>query len=173
MRKPGYPLAQLIRRLGETRIAFVHSTGTGASSTLTKQEHHDGSLPSNYEGATQFFQLITVHYKLNIRQSADCHVLIKDIRPVVVTNILLLAGALHIVYKKFKHVTDLFDCPLSSSNLGIYKVAGCLKQISVAPVCDILAKFVFVPLGDQGDVVNDKLQHAIIPILHSVAGEHD
>jgi len=45
----------------------------------------------------QFMQLTTVHYRLNIKRSADCCVLVKNVGPVVVTNILSLSGTVYIV----------------------------------------------------------------------------
>ena len=107
LRKPGYPLPQIICRLSEDRAAFKQGktsrAGGNACSVFGKLEHCDGPVPINYEHAAQFLQLNTDCYKLNIRRSSDSCVLVRNVGPVVVVNILSVSGRpkLDFFYKSY------------------------------------------------------------------------
>jgi hypothetical protein len=79
VRKPNYPIAQLVRRLTEERTAFSEGRDIDADHILCKLEHTDGPVPGGYEGAVQFTKLNTNAYSLNTKRYADCCMLVKNI----------------------------------------------------------------------------------------------
>jgi len=167
VRKPGYPMAQVIRRLSEERTAFSESRSTETGRVLTF-EHSDGPVPDGYEEAVQFVNLKTVNYKLSLKTSADCYVLVKNVGPVKVVNILSLSGEIYIVHRSFKHVDDFFQYPLPSSSIGMYKVSGCAKNFAVCAFRDVLSKCLFFPLSS---VPTMQKCYAVIPVVHTVIEE--
>jgi hypothetical protein len=170
LRKPGYPLAQIIRRVGEKRAAFrVNRSATASKDgALTKLEHFAGPVPTGYEKADQFIQLTTKNYTLHIKKAADCCILIRNVGPALVKNILLLSGDVYIVYVRCKQAVNLFEYPLPSSGLGMYKVYGFVTSLSVCSVNDILTKCVLFPLSHVQTVKKAQSPYAVIPIVHMV-----
>jgi len=151
VRKPSCPLPQVIRRLSEERTAFSEICAASEDRALCKREHNDGPLPVGYHGAIQFGQLNAKSYNININRSSDCCVFVRNIGPVKAVNILSYCGAVYIVYKRFQQVSDLFESPLSSSCLEIYKVRGFAPKLYVCAFDDLLSKCLLLPLSATSD----------------------
>lgn len=163
VRKPSCPLTQIIRQLSEECTAFAEGQGIDSKNSIFwRAEHRDGPVPDGYEGAIQFTCLYTDTYRLNVKRSADCCVLVKGVGPVLVVNILSLIGDVYVMYKHFKQLVDLFELPLPSSSLGIYKVSQCSKNVSVCTLDQVESKCVLLPLSTVIDVANEKLIYAVI-----------
>ena len=171
VRKPGCPLSQVVRRLSEERTPFSESRCLDTDGTpVCEAEHNDGPVPDGYEGARQFVCLNSINscsYRLNVKRTGDRCVLVQDVGPVLAVNILSLTGIVYVVFKQFKQVMDLFDSPLPSSCLGIYKVSMTSKRLSVCRVDRVQTKCVLMPLNAD----DEKMAYAVVPVIHTVAVE--
>ena len=102
VRKRSCPLPQIIRRLSEKRTAFSELGVVSVDRILCEREHTDGPVPHGYSDAVQYAQLNAKTYKINIKRSADCCVLVRNIGPVKAVNILSHCSAVYIVYRRFE-----------------------------------------------------------------------
>ena len=168
VRKPSCPLPQIIRRLSEERTIFGKICCDREDSTVCEREHSDGPVPDGYHDATQFAQLNAKMYKINIKRCSDCCVLVRNVGPVKAVNILSCWGVVYIVYTQFEQVQDLFESPLSSSCMDMYKVCGCVTKLSVCAVGDVLSKCLLLPLPSASVAASKKSSYAAIPIVHTL-----
>jgi hypothetical protein len=171
VRKPNYPIAQLVRRLTEERTAFSEGRNIYADNMLCKLEHTDGPVPGGYEGAVQFAKLNNNAYCLNTKRYADCCMLLKNTGPVLAVNVLSWYGVIYVVYKRFNKTMDLFTYPLPSSSLGIYKVSESSNTLFVCTIDEIVAKCLLLPLSSVTDFSKGQPVYAAIPIVHTVLDE--
>lgn len=94
---------------------------------------------------------------------------VRNIAPVKAVNILSHSGAVYIVKTQFEQLLDLFESPLSSSCLEIYKVCGYLTKLSVCAFDDVLSKCVLLPLSAMSDAANKKSSYD--PVVHTLPHE--
>ena len=171
VRKPSCPLPQIIRRLSEERTTFSEICDVSDNSVMCERQHSDGPVPHGYDDAVQFTHLNAKTYKINIKRFSDCCVFVRSIGPVKVVNILSRSGTVYIVYKQFEQLLDLFESPLPSSSLEIYKVCGHLKKLFVCAFDDVLSKCILLPLSAMSDAANKKPSYAVLPVVHTFLDE--
>jgi hypothetical protein len=169
VRKAGSPLAQVVRRLGE-QGSFSFRRGSSANdSASARDEHRHGPVPDGFSYAKQFSLLKVGHFMINVKRSpADCCVVVRDNKRVLVVNVLEMKGSLFIVCNPFKGLTDLFAYPLPSSSIGIYKASGVSKELLVMSVSEIMCKCFFLPCNPVGPSM---YPCALLPLVHSVTDE--
>lgn len=169
VRKAGSPLAQVVRRLGE-QGSFSFRRGSSANdSASARDEHRHGPVPDGFNYAKQFSLLKVGHFMINVKRSpADCCVVVRDNKRVLVVNVLEMKGSLFIVCNPFKGLTDLFAYPLPSSSIGIYKASGVSKELLVMSVSEIMCKCFFLPCNPVGPSM---YPCALLPLVHSVTDE--
>jgi hypothetical protein len=124
-----------------------------------KAEHFDGPVPLGYEGARQYSQLWRGGIFLSLDVRDNC-VAQDDMLPALIRNILLIADQYFIVCESFGVVSDLFDDPLPSSSLAIFKASVPSRNLKVLPVTEAILKCVSLPLP------NDPEKFAVFPLLH-------
>ena len=88
---------------------------------------------------------------------ADNCVVIKDVGPVLVRNVLLLKEKYYVVCESFTQLSDLFFHPLPSSHIGIVKATESCGKLVVISVDDILFKCVCLPFDRNV---------AVLPLIH-------
>lgn len=115
--------------------------------------------------------LCTDTYQLSNRRPADYCVLIENAAPVVAVSILSLTGVTYVVYQQFKRVSNLSESPLPSSSLGIYKVSGHSKTLTVCAVDEMQSKCLLLPLTVESHKSKENLTYAANPIVHTVQNE--
>lgn len=114
VRKPTFPLSQIIRRLSErTNINVV-----SPSFPVLKKEHQRGPLTDELTGL-QYTIVKTLKFQLKLNVKDSCVRLNGSIS--IVKNIVQDDNdqELYIVYKSFKKIENFFTSPLDSSLLGI------------------------------------------------------
>lgn len=169
VRKAQNPLAQCIRRLSERRCLshYSRSPKEPPGYVLATVEHYAGPIPSGYENSVQFLKLKTVHFRISIKRSpADCCVVVKEIGPVLVLNLLKFSEAFYLVCQKFGTNCDIFSYPLASSHLGVQKSSDLSPDIFIVPISDILCKCAC--FGDT----DAKNHYNVFPIVHTTDGKH-
>ncbi len=143
VRKPRFPLQQIIRRMSEME-------GRGSCRPTTKCgvkfEHHAGPVPVGYQNGSQFSQMIFKDNVCITRSEPDNCVKI-GAHVCLVRNILLnpTDGEVFIVYEQFLVARAFYSYPLSSNALGIYQVTLPSGHMEVCHVREITEKYLLLP----------------------------
>ena len=124
VRKPEYPLAQIIRRLSEQNS---HDSSLIPALGL-KKEHFHGPVPSEFAGFVikQFEHMLTDNFIIKLDENDNTFLINNDV--CVVLNIIQTEDSVYIVYKKFKQKKDFFEYPFKSSFLGIFAVSSLTER---------------------------------------------
>ena len=146
VRKPSFPLEQVIRRLSEQ----TNSETTETFPSL-KKKHQCGPLPALIGGGKQYRSIQTEKFCLKLNSKDSCVRVFDTIG--LVRNIVSLDSEIFIVYVQFSKVSSFFDTPLSSSLLGIHKVSDLGVQLQVAKLSDIQSKCVLIPFKREFIVI--------------------
>ena len=168
LRKPSFPLAQLERRLAERRRASSDTArrpapGETAGAFIPCKPHAGGPCPAEFLGAKQFLQVKSQRLFLSTANSDNVFLTPRGL-PARVRNILQcnVNSEIVVVYEEFRVVDSLFEYPLRSSDLGIFKVSqlGARSNLLAIPVMNIATKCVCLPCNDERSLF------AIFPLLH-------
>ena len=130
LRKPHAPLSQVIRRLSERKgLTFACKSKT-TSVNLPRNKHRIGPLPYEYRKYSQFSDIYWGDMNFSIREADNCVRVGCEVG--LIRNIIQSKGGeVRFLYEPFRTVSDFFDFPLPSSDLGILKVSkltGTLKS---------------------------------------------
>ena len=138
IRKPSFPLKQVIRRLSE-------QTGSTAAETfpILKNEHVCGPLPNILSTGVQYRSIQTDRYKFQLNCKDSCVRVRGKIG--LIRNIVSHESDNYIVYVEFERTRDFFETPLSSSLLGIHRVSDLGVQLHIAKLSEIQSKCVLLP----------------------------
>ena len=139
VRKPDFPLQQVIRRLSEQKC--VHNEPK--TCPILKGVHLCGPLPDDLVTGTQYkhANVQNIHYKINRKDS--CVRIRDDI--CLIQNIIEDEFEVFLVCKRFRKKEDFFVVPLRSSLLGILKISQLDDRTFVAKLDDVQAKCVLLP----------------------------
>ncbi|CAI6361869.1 unnamed protein product [Macrosiphum euphorbiae] len=161
VRKQDKPLQQVVRRYQEHSIQIVNNTNLN-DQPIFEMSHIEGPLIDGTD-SPQFKVLILEKMKIKIHSDADSYVGININGALYIIKIVNICYSVHlkraiVLGRKFETLENFFNHPLESSKLGIYKVNGFSKVISVWNICEITTKYI-VSTTDQGFTV-------AIPIIH-------
>lgn len=161
VRKPNYPLSQVIRRLSELKEkhSFFYSQSVGRSE-VPRSEHYSGPLPFEYRRYNQFLEVwrsglyFSCHdgnncIKVGSRYGLVCNI-IQARHPQEDAQVLLL-------FQPFTVISDFFDYPLPSSDLGIVKASGLSADLRVVGIGEVDSKLMMLP---------HKEHYVLIPLIH-------
>lgn len=159
IRKPQYPIQQVLKRLDEQQ-----SYGTVSHSSfivpVTKVEHCNGPILPYMQCAKQYKRLQTDKFSLSLSNGNNCIMISKGI-PALVRNIIRDRNdVICLICAKFKTVLDAFSFPLPSSKLSMCKVESELPSLFVVSLQDIVHKCVCWPVIDKIDCF------IVLPLLH-------
>ena len=121
IRKPNFPLQQVVKRLSEIGGKEFYTAAVKVEPVL-KREHCDGPVPDRFQSAKQYREFLIRDVVISTCQNSNCTVRIVD-DIVVVRNILHDHGDIYFVIELFCSVTDLYTYPVASSRLEIYEVS--------------------------------------------------
>jgi hypothetical protein len=154
IRKPNFPLQQVIRRLSENhRLKFVVQ-----NTPVLKREHFRGPIIQSHQGhQVQYDELVTKNFCLRTTNGDKC-ITLKCGEIALVQNIVRIDKNVTIVYKKFNQLESFFSYPCQSSDLGIYKVSSLSTTNMSCLLSDVLGKNILIPNNGF---------HVAIPFLHS------
>ncbi|KAL2098326.1 hypothetical protein ACEWY4_007533 [Coilia grayii] len=154
IRKPNKPLEQIIRRLSEKRFKSSESLSTESSLTM---EHFSGPVPPHLTAIKQFRRMCVQRVIIQVSASDSC-VELAGRRIVVIQNIIVdNKGEVHIVFRSFLKLCNLFEYPLKSSEVGIYHLSALSPQLHHTLAAHIQKKYVLLPIKDG---------FAGLPMLH-------
>ena len=150
IRKPNYPLQQMILRLREKSvIANVdnHASHSAPKNFELKFKHMNGPYPSLYHSWSLYKQAHLPDYMLSLDRRNNCVQIESQIARI--RNIFESEGVCYIMYSIFRDKVEFFDYPMPSSVLHIYVVDGLSDEILICNINAISRKYVVMPCGSQ------------------------
>ncbi|KAJ8050246.1 hypothetical protein HOLleu_03378 [Holothuria leucospilota] len=151
VRSPNYPLQQVIRRLSEQDAmpGNVHSLPRNSTSNfIVKKQHSDGPVPAQYVGCHQYKEIQLPVGFISSLNGNNCVQIING-RLGLVRNVIVKNAATFIVFEPFHHSAEFFSYPLSSIEIGIYKVVGFKGSLFS---CSCLFSFFKVCSSPKGEI---------------------
>ena len=156
LKKPNAPLSQVIRRLSERKGHRSACRSKYSAENIPKNEHKKGPLPYEYRGYSQFSDIQWRNLHFSIRDSDSCIRVDNEIG--IIRNIIVSESSdVKFLYECFRVVTDFFDFPLPSSDLGIFKVSDLTCTIKCASFTEIDCKNMRLPYRGH---------YIVVPLLH-------
>lgn len=157
LRKPGFPLSQIIRGISEMCQKSSERSVTRKNTEL-HQVHDFGSLPFEYKVYLQYKSCIRDGLKYSILDRDNCVRIGNEIE--LVRNLIQLGSdPVKILYEPFKTVEDFFQHPLPSSNIGVYRVSNVLKSLKCAMLSSVTCKYVRLPYKES---------FCVFPLVHNM-----
>ena len=156
IRKPQYPIQQIVYRLAEKQQAKPAICGQVHKKSVVKTEHSNGPLLADYRSYRQYKCLQADKYKVSLCLGNNC-VLTANGSPALVKNILDKDGTVVLLCHYFVTAEDAFTYPLPSSKLGIYKVSDKMTDIFALPLYSVAQKCALLPMKDS---------FVVLPLLH-------
>lgn len=158
VRKPNFPLQQVVRRLSENSD-LNFSKDTVPPTGKVRLEHRNGPLPQNaLNGLLQFAEISLPDVFLSLKDGDNC-VLVEK-RVALVRNIICAnpEDEKEIVYEEFLNANNFFEYPLESKDLMIFSLSELSGETKVCKVSDIACKCVLIPF---------KNVFVSIPLVHT------
>ena len=154
VRKPQYPLSQIIRRLSEKNM--VKKNHVSNKNLTCKKKHIKGPDPTNFGTLKhQFEEMYLNGFCIKLSVGNNCVMVKGELG--LVKNILLIDGSAYIVYQAFAKKSNFFTYPVDSKSFGIFLVSGLDNVVRFSAVDESVQKYVLLP-SDDGFVA--------IPLLH-------
>ena len=150
VRKPSFPLQQIIRRLHEKSEHHRGDKDSHKFPPYLKKKHNMGPVPQGYPLCEQYSQVHIENCCLTTMQGDNCVKVSQNIG--LVRNVLLCKGDIHLVLEYFQTVANFFDYPLQSETLGIHKVSDLNGHLHAVPLSEIQCKCVLLPFRDANVV---------------------
>jgi hypothetical protein len=156
VRKPNFPLQQVIRRVAEMQSLAADDTKPICG--IVRKEHGNGPVTRDFRFYSQYRELSLPDIYLSVNRGDNC-VLIGD-KVGLVRNILCERGESEkiLMVELFRESVSFFESPLSSSDLRIFIVSRPNEQMIAVRVTDISSKCVLLPY---------KTSFVAFPLLHN------
>lgn len=154
------PLEQFIKRDSE----WVHKEEVILASNQNEFElgmPHPN--PNNEIDGEQFKQIRINKTTFRLNQSDACF-LTRNGAVVILENIIRRDGNIFFQGKRFTQQDDIYDYPINSSQLGIFKVWGLRNEEETFPIEEVFAKCWLMPQNDD-TFVSIPLAHTT-PLIH-------
>lgn len=139
VRKPEFPLQQVIRRLEEQ----ANCDKEDHTNTSLHMEHIRGPLLPEFVGSTQYQKVKTRNFTIRLNKKDSCVQIGGKI--CIVQNIVQNNGEIILLYNRYRQESDFFNVPLSSMTLGIKNVSALGNTLREAKLEDIEAKCYLIP----------------------------
>lgn len=141
VRKPEFPLQQIIRRLSEQ--VFIKKDAI--SYPVLKGAHMDGPLLDSLINGDQFKSVSTQKYKVKVNGKDNCCRVDGNI---CLINTIVKNEDVFLVLKTFTQKKSFFTYPLDSTLLGIAELSQLDVGYRIANLYEIQAKYVAFPFSD-------------------------
>lgn len=143
VRKPTFPLAQIIRRLSEqTELQKDPKTYPHLS-----KPHSNGPVHERLVNGCQYQKVETERHVFKMNFKDSCVRI--DGKICLIKNILLHEGNIFLVHQVFGRSENSFECPLESKLLGILKVSNLGNTYHFFKLNDVESKCVLLPLKNK------------------------
>jgi len=131
---------------------------------LLKRQHFLGPLTASYavEEVEQFRCVSCSSFMLSLNVANSCALTVIN-EPVIVCNILFVhSSSVILVCRKFSVTDTLFDYPVSSTEIQVYKVSNLKREFEELSLHEIKCICMRLPLFTQGAIQ----EYVVIPLLH-------
>ena len=161
VRKPNFPLQQVIRRLSEDCLKdCLYLSVCGSDTGIVKKQHHNGPLPRVYGTYMQFEQLdVQKSFFLSTKQGNNC-ILVGD-KIGIIRNILSPSEQSHervLLFENFRNQNSFYEEPLQSSDIRIYQVGNLSGDIVAVNIKEVICKYILLPHRNN---------FVAVPLIHS------
>lgn len=160
VRKPNQPLQQVVRRLGEMKLAVSKCMSSSNCNELSfHKQHADGPLVTGtgLSIRAQYKELNKSDLCMKVTVGNNCFQTY-DGRIIVIHNILnTYSDAIYLIYKYFIEVGNYFTYPCNSRDIGIFMVSKLSKELYCCSIVEVWRKCVLLPY---------KTNYVAIPLLH-------
>jgi len=161
VRKPNYPLQQVVRRLSENCMGNFLSKNASSGKNSVKKQHFNGPLPRDYARYLQFAQIwLPNSVFLSVQEGDNC-VLVQG-KVCIIQNILSPTEDSEeklLLVEAFSDSTDFYSEPLQSSDLCIFRVSRLSGDIQAVNVSEIAGKCILFPYRNE---------HVAFPLIHTL-----
>lgn len=160
LRKPNFPLSQIVNRISERNSVCSNSVCVGDAYPLLKKSHSEGPLIDE-RACRQYKELYLEKYCFKVT-CADHGVMINN-EIGCIKNIISLkhdSTQIFVIYKTYGVTEKFYDYPVASGNLGIYIVKSLQNNLKACSYKAIQSKYVLLPLSKKSIVA--------FPLLHSI-----
>ena len=161
VRKPQFPLQQIIRRIFERNCQAVNSPPglkeINKSRCTPERQHKNGPVPVGFENCKQFKQIYCNGYFYSVSRGNNCIKINNKIY--LIKNILCVddIDSPLFVIECFSRKRDFFDYPLRSSQLDIFIGSTLTGRLETASVHEVQRKYVVLPY---------KSEFVFLPLCH-------
>lgn len=151
VRKPEFPLAQIIRRLSEVeKISTVE-----LPCKALRMQHYVGPVPDGLQATAQYRELQTERWSVKVSTGNNVFAIGRDI--CVIHNIVQSVEGIYVVFRVFTDMVNFFNYPISSDFLRVFIVSEPTGPFRVAKASQISHKCVLLPHKDK---------FVVMPLLH-------
>ena len=149
VRKPQFPLQQVVRRLSERTqqgIFTTRSTKKCFPDSVPQKEHALGPVPATVGNCIQFKEIYFNGCFYSSILNGDNCVIVNNLF-YLIRNILAVDNCREpvLVLERFSRTSAFFGYPLSSSQLGIVKASGLSGHLQTARISEVQRKCVLLP----------------------------
>ena len=142
VRKPNFPLQQIVRRMSERRSGAQSEELTYP---ILKGEHCSGPVASGIIVKKQYREAVFQNFTVKLT-TGDRFVELTSGNVVNIENIVVdKDGRVILMYRKYYSFESFFDYPCSSTNIGIYKFSHLGNALHYVEISEIRKKCVVVP----------------------------
>jgi len=151
IRKPAFPLQQVIKRIHEHQVSQLKTAQNNAAVVINKSvpkpirpDKKSPKLDMNLTDMTYYHKIKLEHFSIVCDNTADNCLLIND-TICLAQNIIKSSEGYFVVYKHFRTMRSYFTQPCDSQHLGIHIVDDLSEELYCASVFDVKAKYVYIP----------------------------
>ncbi|XP_013886300.1 uncharacterized protein LOC106534268 [Austrofundulus limnaeus] len=141
VRKPEFPLAQIIRRLSE-----IKTTDSLVNGTAFKKQHFVGPVVGGLSVKSQYGEMTCDKWTVKVSARDNVFVIGNDI--CCICNIVECSDGVYVIYKKFSHKSLFFTYPFSSDYLNIYAISQTSDTLECVNVSELVQKCAVLPHRD-------------------------
>jgi len=147
VRKPKFPLEQVVRRMSEFRSCHAGRQSNQKELPQFSNEHLRGPVPVGFVHCKQYRKLCIGKFTISTDLGNNCAKV--DGQIVLIENILFNEFEKNgfFVARKCQSTRDFYTYPLASSNLGIYQVSF-QNSLVVVPQTGFETKYMILPNED-------------------------
>lgn len=152
VRKPNFPLAQIIRRLSE--VEKISTVQLPCKNLI--MQHYLGPVPDGLQVIAQFRGLQNEKWLMKVSTGDDVFTIDGDL--CVIHNIIQCLDGIYVVYQIFADMEVFFKYPMSSDFLRVFVVSQPTGPFEVSKVSQVSQKCMLLPNKDK---------YVVMPLLHS------
>lgn len=151
VRKPDFPIAQIIRRLSE-----IKTTDAPVNVSSFKKQHFVGPVVGGLSIKAQYGEMTCDKWTIKVSSRDNVFVIGNEFCRI--HNIVECSDGVYVMYKEFSDKSLFFTYPFSSDFLNIYVISQTSDTLKCAKVSELVQKCAALPHGSS---------FVAIPLFHT------